>query len=77
MNLGKMYSWKFDTQPFKEEMLNCSMRGTKYQTYASTKNKLFILGGQGGGGLDSKFLVIIMFSITCTSHYLLQNYCIF
>ena len=58
MNLGKMYSWKFDTQPFKEEMLNCSMRGTKYQTYASTKNKLFILGGQDSGGLGSKFFVI-------------------
>ena len=56
MNLGKMYSWKFDTQPFKEEMLNCSMRGSNsYASYASTKNKLFILGGiQGGFGSKLK-----------------------
>ena len=52
-----MYSWKFDTQPFKEEMLNCSIRGLFFQTYASTKNKLFILGGQDHGGLGSKFSI--------------------
>ena len=52
-----MYSWKFDTEPFKEEMLNCSIRGLFFQTYASTKNKLFILGGQDHGGLGSKFSI--------------------
>ena len=54
-----MYSWKFDTQPFKEEMLNCSIRGLVFQTYTSNKNKLFILGGQdyGGLGLSSKFSI--------------------
>ena len=49
MNLGKMYSWKFDIQPFKEESFSCSLRGRKFQIYASTKNKLFILGGIEGG----------------------------
>ena len=53
MNLGKMYSWKFDLLPFKEESLSCSLRGNKHMTYASTKNKLFILGA--GAGLGSKF----------------------
>ena len=54
MNLGKMYSWKFDLLPFKEESLSCSLRGNKHMTYASTKNKLFILGGESAG-LGSKF----------------------
>ena len=60
-----MYSWKFDTQPFKEEMLNCSMRGSNsYTSYASTKNKLFILAG----GPGSKFSKNIKVKSFCNYH---------
>ena len=45
-----MYSWNFDINPFKEESLQCSIRGNKHHMHASTRNKLFILGQQDGLG---------------------------
>ena len=58
-----MYSWNFDINPFKEESLQCSIRGNKHHMYASTRNKLFILGQQDGPGIldekDFKFGILI------------------
>ena len=63
LNLGKMYSWNFDVNPFKEESLQCSLRGNKHQIFASTRNKLFILGQQDSPGIldekDFKFGILI------------------
>ena len=70
LNLGKMYSWNFDINPFKEESLQCSIRGNKHHMYASTRNKLFILGQQDGlGKLGEKIHEIQYFtksSLGCT-----------
>ena len=47
-----MYSWNFDQQPFKiEGSLTTTERGENSMTYASTNDKLFILGGNDGNYL--------------------------
>ena len=60
-----MYSWNFDQQPFKiEGSLTTTERGENSMTYASTNDRLFILGGNHGNHFKYlNFMIVICLNL--------------